>query len=178
MPVFDFSLRSSHNYLFSKQTEAVLRQALAERVRVVLVINKVLSGLFSPFCCSLQLCSVHLQFDRLLAELQLDDEAIFQKLQGTINAINAIIEVMLMFQCLSLYHVCVYDLALSLSLSLSLSLTLNCLVSVGVPTRGPGLHRFTRKRQRGFWFWSRALGVHPPGIPHSFSIAPPPPICF
>ncbi|KAK7037459.1 translation elongation factor 2 [Paramarasmius palmivorus] len=56
------------------QTETVLRQALAERIKPVVIINKV---------------------DRALLELQLDKEALYQSLQRTIESVNVII---------SMYH--------------------------------------------------------------------------
>ncbi|KAL5536007.1 EFT2_1 [Sanghuangporus sanghuang] len=52
------------------QTETVLRQALAERIRPVLVINKV---------------------DRALLELQVDKESLFQTFSRTIESVNVII---------------------------------------------------------------------------------------
>jgi elongation factor 2 len=52
------------------QTETVLRQALAERIKPVVIINKV---------------------DRALLELQVDKESLYQSFQRTIESINVII---------------------------------------------------------------------------------------
>ena len=57
------------------QTETVLRQALAERIKPVVIINKV---------------------DRALLELQVDKESLYQSFQRTIENVNVI---------LSTYHV-------------------------------------------------------------------------
>ena len=52
------------------QTETVLRQALAERIKPVVIINKV---------------------DRALLELQVDKEALYQSFQRTIESVNVIV---------------------------------------------------------------------------------------
>ncbi|KAJ7642853.1 P-loop containing nucleoside triphosphate hydrolase protein, partial [Mycena rosella] len=52
------------------QTETVLRQALTERIKPVVIINKV---------------------DRALLELQVDKEALFQSFQRTIESVNVIV---------------------------------------------------------------------------------------
>merc|ERR1712141_721464 len=52
------------------QTETVLRQAIAERIRPILFMNKM---------------------DRALLELQLDQEDLYQKFQRTIESINVIV---------------------------------------------------------------------------------------
>ena len=52
------------------QTETVLRQALSERIKPVLVINKV---------------------DRALLELKMDKEALYQSFSRAIESVNAII---------------------------------------------------------------------------------------
>lgn len=73
--VFFLQLRENHNFFIlcqgvCVQTETVLRQAIAERIKPVLFMNKM---------------------DRALLELQLDSEDLYQTFQRIVENVNVII---------------------------------------------------------------------------------------